>query len=162
MVVFNYSKAETLNDDKSLSFHLGSYSKHIPEKSDQVENFENKLLSVEFKINDYFPLIDLLIVGTIINSSGNRCAMIGAQKTYFDLSNRLSFEGSYVYSGELFFKAFKKCGDDGVYRSIKKKTGLGFAPYIYHGLEYDLTEYISLDTGLLLPNILTMSLQYNF
>ncbi len=88
--------------------------------------------------------------------------MMGAQKTYFDLYDGLSFEGYYIYCGEFFFGVFAECGDDGVYQTIKEQTGLGFAPFIYHGLQFDMTSYISLDVGLMLPSIMFVSLQYNF
>ena len=57
---------------------------------------------------------------------------------------------------------FRNCGDGGIYKTFKKKTGVGFAPYLYHGLEYDISKNISLETGLLLPHIYVISLQLNF
>lgn len=152
----------TLNEELNISVHLGSYSIHLTDNGDHTEGFSNKLFSVGYPINKFMPYIDGVLIGTAINSSGNRCALIGIEKNYIDFSKQLSFEGSYTYVGEFFFSAFEKCGDDGIYETIKRKIGIGFAPFIYHGLEYDISKYISLEAGIILPDIALFSIQYNF
>lgn len=149
-----------LNKDKEYSIHIGSYLKHLRENSPQVEDFDNKLFDIEYKIDKNYA--DNIILGTIINSSGNRCMMIGIQKNYYDFSDRLSFEGTYIYSGEFFFDAFKQCGDGGVYKTLKEKSGIAFAPYIYHGLEYDISSNISLEGGVILPGLVLLNIQFHF
>ena len=156
------AQAEPLDNDKKISLHIGSYAKHSGGSGDYVEGFENNLFSIEYSITEDAPFFDHFVIGAVNNSLGDRCFMLGVQKTYFEIHERLSFEGYYVYTGEFFFGAFADCGDDGVYQSIKDETGLGFAPFIYHGLQFDMTRHISLDAGLMLPSILFVSLQYNF
>lgn len=87
---------------------------------------------------------------------------MGVQKNWKHLGKKLTFEGVYAYAGEFFFSDFSHCGDDGVYAKIKKATGLGFAPYIYHGLEYDLNKNISIEGGFILPLILVATIQFHF
>ena len=157
-----YAEAKPVDKDKKISFHVGSYTQHLGANGDHVEGFDNNLFSIEYPINEYAPFFDNFVIGTLENSIGDRCFMMGAQKTYFDLYDGLSFEGYYIYCGEFFFGLFAECGDDGVYQTIKEQTGLGFAPFIYHGLQFDMTSYISLDVGLMLPSIMFVSLQYNF
>ena len=72
------------------------------------------------------------------------------------------FKGVYAYTGEFFFKAFRDCGDSGTYRTAKKITGVGFSPYIYHGLQYNFTDYFGVETGIIVPAIFVMSVQWSF
>jgi len=68
----------------------------------------------------------------------------------------------YAYAGEFFADAFKNCGNEGVYKQFEKRTGIGFAPYIYHGLEYKVFNNLSFDVGLILPTLFVSSFKISF
>ena len=46
----------------------------------------------------------------------------------------------YAYTGEFFFDAFSHCGIPAP-TAPPKITGIGFSPYLYHGLHIILTDY---------------------
>ncbi|MCV4626929.1 hypothetical protein OFC18_33160, partial [Escherichia coli] len=54
------------------------------------------------------------------------------------------------------------CGDSGTYRTAKKITGIGFSPYLYHGLQYNFTDYFGVEGGIIVPAIFVMSVQWSF
>jgi hypothetical protein len=109
--------------------------------------------------NQYFK--NQLFAGTFINSESNRCILLGMGKNWVR-RNQWSFEGLYAYAGDFVFTPFEHCGDDGFYQDMKRATGIGFAPYIYHGVKYDVNSYVSVRSGILLPGIVVMSLQLRF
>jgi hypothetical protein len=75
----------------------------------------------------------------------------------------MTFEGVYAYAGELLLDTFSECGDSpGLYNRIKGVTGIGFAPYLYHGIEFDLSQHASLEAGAILPGILVLTVQWHF
>ncbi|WP_201340839.1 hypothetical protein [Abyssogena phaseoliformis symbiont] len=84
------------------------------------------------------------------------------KKNGITLIKDLHLKAFMLMLGSSFFSDFSHCGDDGVYAKIKKATGLGFAPYIYHGLEYDLNKNISIEGGFILPLILVATIQFHF
>lgn len=142
------------------SIHTGSFVFHLYDPTGHyTQYFQNDLFAVERRFgagSDYG-----LYAGTLINSRGNRCAMLGMEKVWQRRGN-WALEGIYVYTGEFFFDAFSHCGDAGVYRDHKKVTGIGYAPYIYHGVNYHLTPYLGLRAGIILPAIAALSVQLTF
>lgn len=70
-------------------------------------------------------------------------------------------KGVCLYRG-FFFDAFSHCGDSGTYRTAKKITGIGFSPYLYHGLQYNFTDYFGVEGGIIVPAIFVMSVQWSF
>ncbi len=44
----------------------------------------------------------------------------------------------------------------------KKITGIGFSPYLYHGLQYNFTDYFGVEGGIIVPAIFVMSVQWSF
>jgi hypothetical protein len=70
-------------------------------------------------------------------------------------------KGVYAYTGEFFFDAFSHCG----FRHLphrQKITGVGFSPYLYHGLQYNFTDYFGVEGGIIVPAIFVMSIQWSF
>jgi hypothetical protein len=49
-----------------------------------------------------------------------------------------------------------------MYKRIEELTGIGFAPYIYHGISYDITSIMSFEAGLILPGLAVASIQWKF
>jgi hypothetical protein len=80
-----------------------------------------------------------------------------AEKRY-----RLGAERGVCLYREFFFDAFSHCGDSGTYRTAKKITGIGFSPYLYHGLQYNFTDYFGVEGGIIVPAIFVMSIQWSF
>lgn len=152
---------DTLNADLKYSLNTGSFVYHayFPQR-DFTQYFENRFLSMERKIEN--PYVDALVIGSVLNSHGNRCFMLGVQKGWITYDERLSFEGVYAYAGEFFVDAFSHCGDEGFYNSVRDITGIGFTFYMYHGLEYDLGRHLSLEAGAALPAIVLLSVQWHF
>ena len=151
----------TLNKNQNYSLNTGSFIFHLYEpRGHFTQYFQNQYLAVERRIDD--SIVDNIVLGTVVNSYGNRCAVLGVQKNWVEFSDRTTFEGIYAYTGEFFFQAFSECGSEGYYHKIEKATGIGFAPYIYHGIEYDLNPYASIEYGIILPGILVLSLQWHF
>ena len=152
---------DTLNADLKYSLNTGSFVYHAysPQR-DFTQYLENRFLSLERKIEN--PYVDALVIGSVLNSHGNRCFLLGVQKDWITFDERLSFEGVYAYAGEFFVDAFSHCGDKGFYNSVRDITGIGFTFYMYHGLEYDLGRHLSLEAGAALPAIVLLSVQWHF
>ncbi|WP_413724620.1 hypothetical protein [Sodalis sp. RH16] len=160
MFLLSYFSQTFANDLDLYSLDTASFAYHVyaPKEGDN-QYFKNQLFAIEKKVHnnsDYF-----FLAGTFVNSESNRCVLLGMGKNWVR-HNNWSFEGLYAYAGEFVFKPFEHCGDDGFYHDVKRATGIGFAPYIYHGVKYDLNSYISVRSGLLLPGIVIMSLQFRF
>lgn len=151
---------KTLNKDLDYSLNTGSFVFHAYAPREHFTQYlQNQFVAVEKRIDN--PLIDNIVVGTFLNSFDNRCALLGVQKNWIHYNNKLTFEGVYAYAGELVASGFSECGAKGSYHSTKQLTGIGFMPYIYHGLEYDLNAHASLEAGVILPGILVLSLQWH-
>ena len=103
------------------------YHVYNPNDSKYTEFFDNKYLSLNIRISDK----NELVAGSLLNSFGNRCAILGATHNWHNFSNKLSFEGLYAYVGEFFFDGFDNCGDRGIYKRFEEATNIAFAPYIY-------------------------------
>ena len=146
--------------NQKFSLNTGSFVYHAYnlDKTKQTQFFDNKYFSASIKVSDS----NALVVGTFLNSYGNRCVLLGLEKNWHNFNNKLSFEGLYAYAGDFFFEPLDHCGDKGIYKKFKNITGVGFAPYLYHGIEYDINKIISLDLGIILPGILVASLGWKF
>lgn len=132
---------------------------HVIPKSepDYTQYFSNDFLNFGIRLTDrsYFS------VGTSKNSFGDQMAIIGYRHIWHRFNKRLYFEGLYAYAGEFFLPIFSHAGDNGIYHKLKMKTGIGFAPYIYHGIDYAITSYLTLELGFILPIIPIVTLQIN-
>lgn len=144
-----------------VSVNTGSFLYHaIPANADSTQYFDNRYFSIERKLDadsDYS-----FMIGTFLNSQNERCALLGARKDWYRFSDKLVFKGVYAYAGEFFIEAFEDCGQGGFYEDMKNSTGVGFSPYIYHAAQYNFTDYLGVEGGLMLPGILVMSLQWTF
>jgi hypothetical protein len=89
-------------------------------------------------------------------------ASLRSEKRLVRRGKRLDVQGRLCLYRRVFFKAFRDCGDSGTYRTAKKITGVGFSPYIYHGLQYNFTDYFGVETGIIVPAIFVMSVQWSF
>lgn len=154
--LFSYAERSTL-----FSMNTGSFLFHIvPLAENSNQYFGNQYFSIEKKFSknsDYS-----LIVGTFINSQNDRCMLLGLRKDLYQVNNSLVIKGVYSYAGEFFFDAFDDCGNDDVYRKVKDKMGVGFMPYVYHGVQYNFNDHFAVEAGFLLPLIFAMSIQWSF
>ncbi len=146
--------------ENKFSINTGSFIYHFynPGENNYTELFDNKYFSAGINI---FRGLDLSI-GTFKNSYGDRCAMIGVEKNWHDFNKKTSFEGFYSYAGEFFFKSFRNCKNQGVYKNFRNSVGIGFAPYIYHGVEYKVTNNMSLKGGIIVPGLFTSTIHWSF
>jgi len=143
------------------SFNTGSFVYHMTDNHGQYnEKFNNDFFSVERKFSADSKYS--LLVGTMKNSFADRCLTLGVRRDWFNSQTGWTFKGIYAYTGEFFFDAFSHCGDDGAYHTAKKITGVGFAPYVYHGLQYNFTDYFGVESGIILPSIFVVSVQWSF
>jgi len=144
-----------------FSVNTGSFLYHAFPKNEQSNQyFDNRLFSIERKLSadsDYS-----LLAGTFLNSQNNRCFLLGVRKDLYQINDYLVIKGVYSYAGEFFFDAFSHCGDGGIYQTLKAHTGVGFAPYFYHALQYNVTDYWGVEAGMILPGIVVMSMQWQF
>jgi hypothetical protein len=147
-------------DNNRFVINTGSFLYHLynPNDTKYTELFDNKFLSVGVRINDSSHII----AGSFLNSYGNRCALLGLEKNWYNFNDKLSFKGGYAYAGDFFFDSLDHCGDQGMYKRIEELTGIGFAPYIYHGISYDITSIMSFEAGLILPGLAVASIQWKF
>ena len=143
------------------SINTGSYVYHLTHNHGQyTEHFDNKFISVERKFSEQSEYS--YILGTMNNSFNDRCLAAGVRKDWASLGDGLVFKGIYGYVGEFFFDAFSDCGDHGSYHDFKKVTGVGFSPYIYHGLQYNFTSCFGMDVGLIIPSVFVITVQWSF
>jgi len=144
-----------------FSMNTGSFLFHaFPINEDSNQYFDNRLFSIERKFSansDYS-----LFAGTFMSSQKNRCILLGMRNDLYRINDKLVIKGVYAYAGEFFIDAFKHCGDDGFYETVKNHTGVAFATYIYHAAQYNFTDYWGLEAGLMLPGMLVMSMQWSF
>ncbi len=151
----------SLHEGFEFSLNTGSFIYHVYAPGQQFTQYlQNRFVALEKRLHK--GPFDNLVVGTLINSHGNRCILLGVQKNWRRLSRRMTFEGGYAYVGEFFVSTFENCGAEGFYNTIERATGIGFAPYIYHGIQLDLNKYASLEAGAILPGIAVLTLQWHF
>lgn len=152
--------ANNITFENKLSITTGSYVKHISPKDSEhsYEGFKNQYIDIRYKISPKSKIV----IGTLKNSQANRCLLLGLEYKWYDLGKSISFKGLYAYSGEFFFDTFSSCANGGTYKDIKDKIGIGFVPYVYHGLEFKLNKTIRLDAGFLLPLVAVVGLRFNF
>jgi len=143
------------------SFNTGSFVYHLTGNYGQYnEFFDNKFMSVERKFSEDSKYSAL--IGTMNNSFGDRCIALGLRRDWIQWDSNWVFKGVYGYTGEFFFDAFKHCGDEGSYNDFKKVTGVGFSPYIYHAFQYNFTSYFGVETGIIIPSVFVVSVQWSF
>ena len=146
-------------NDQRFSLRTGSFVHHLyPKNENYTQYFDNNFFSIGVKIDNS----NKFVAGTLNNSFGDRCALLGIEKNWKDFNNKFSFRGLYAYSGEFFFKSFDRCGNQGVYKSFKNITSVGFAPYLYHGITYNITDIVNLDFGIILPGIFVSTIGWKF
>lgn len=152
----------TFSQEKKLpliTLNTGSFIYHVvpASQADYTQFFDNEYLSIGVKISkkSYFSF------GTSLNSFGDRMAVIGYRTNLYDFNEKIHFEGFYAYAGEFFFKAFSHAGDKGVYLKFKEKTGIGFAPYIYHGIDIKLNSFLTIEAGIIIPVIPVVTVQFD-
>lgn len=142
------------------SFNTGSFVYHlIGNHGLYTEKFNNQYFSAERRFSEDSPYS--LLAGTLKNSYGDRCIALGVRRDWIAQS-AWTFKGVYGYTGEFFVEAFRHCGDDGIYKSFKNATGVGFAPYIYHAVQYNFTDYFGVESGIIFPAVLVISVQWSF
>ena len=143
------------------SMNTGSYVYHMTGNHGQYnEHFNNNFFSVERKFSQDSKYS--VLVGTMKNSFDDRCIALGVRRDWVSLGNGWVFKGIYGYVGEFFFSAFEHCGDHGSYKDFKDATGIGFSPYIYHGFQYNFTDYFGVESGIILPTVFVVGIQWSF
>ena len=158
MVAMPSAQAGELN---LYSMNTGSYVYHMTGNHGQYnEHFNNNFFSVERKFSQDSKYS--VLVGTMKNSFDDRCIALGVRRDWVSLGNGWVFKGIYGYVGEVFFSAFEHCGDHGSYKDFKDATGIGFSPYIYHGFQYNFTDYFGVESGIILPAVFVVSIQWSF
>jgi len=143
------------------SANTGSFVYHLTGNKGQYnENFNNQFFSVERKFSEDSKYS--VLVGTLKNSFDDRCLSLALRRDWYEGNSNWVFKGVYGYTGEFFFKSFSHCGDSGTYHTAKKWTGIGFSPYLYNAVQYNVTRYVGVETGIIFPSIFAMSVQWSF
>ncbi|MCU5774365.1 hypothetical protein N5923_15575 [Erwiniaceae bacterium BAC15a-03b] len=160
-MLFLFSSRINASEINLYSLNTGSFIYHIyAPGTNKVEYFKNQYVAVERKFSEDSKYS--MVLGTLNNSQGNRCALMGVRRDWWSDNSGWTIKGLYTYTGEFFFDTFSHCGDDGFYHSIKQSTGLGFAPYVYHAAQYNFTSYFGVEGGIILPGIFVVSMQWSF
>ena len=160
-LLFSFSKSAFSQEKKIplITLNTGSFLYHFVPKSndDYTQFFNNRYLSIGVKITKkgYFSF------GTMLNSHGDRMATIGFKTNLYTFSEKIHLQGFYAYSGEFFFKAFSHAGNRGNYLEVKKRTGIGFIPVIYHGIDIKLNSFLAIEVGITLWVIPFASLRWD-
>ncbi len=149
------------NDDPQYSLLAASFTYHIYPPGQHTQYFDNELIALTRTVNQ-IEQIDRIVVGTLKNSSDNRCLMLGVGQDWQQINSKTKLVGLYAYVGEFFWHNFEECDDDGIYADLDNLLGLGFAPYIYHGIKYNFTPQSTINGGLILPGVLSFALEYSF
>lgn len=143
------------------SINTGSFVYHLVDnQGEYTEKFDNQFFSVERKLSSASKYS--FLAGTLKNSFGDRCIALGIRRDWYGEPTGWAFKGVYGYTGEFFFDAFSHCGDAGVYQSARQAFGIGFAPYIYHAMEYNFTDYFGVESGVIFPTVFVVSIHWNF
>ena len=158
LVLFSLNAFSQDTELPKITINTGSFLYHVVPSSagsDYTQYFDNEFLAVGVRITEktYFSF------GTSLNSFGDRMAVIGFRTVLHRFNDKIYFEGFYAYAGEFFFSEFSHAGDQGIYKEIKDKTGIGFAPYIYHGFDFKINSFLTLEAGVILPIIPVATLQ---
>lgn len=149
------------DNDNQYSIIGASFTYHVYPPGKHEEYFSNRLIAVA-RYTDILPYVDRLMLGTLKNSSGNRCLMIGVGRDWKKLNEKAKVIGIYSYVGEFFADTFDECSDEGIYKDMDSVVGIGFAPYIYHGVNYNLIQQLSINGGLIFPGVVSFALEYSF
>jgi hypothetical protein len=164
IILFLFFASQALSsdkeEDKRFALKIGSFVYHADDhnRDDYNELFDNQLISLGVKVGKS----NEIVLGSFLNSYGDRCALLGLGKSWYNFSDKLSFEGLYAYAGEFFVDQFKHCKNQGIYGNFYKRTGVGFAPYLYHGVKYKVTPIVALELGLIFPKIIVGTVRWQF
>lgn len=161
LLIYSIAAFSQTKEFPKITVNAGSFLYHVVPSSqgaNYTQFFDNEYLSLGIKISPktYFSF------GTTLNSFGDRMAVIGFRRVWHTFNKKTHFEGFYAYAGEFFFPVFSHAGDQGVYSEFKDKTGIGFAPYVYHGIDFKLNSFLTIEAGIILPVIPVVSLQIDF
>ena len=144
-----------------ISIQTLSYVKHLGSNDPSLtEGFGNKLFVAGIGIDKEKKT--KILAGFINNSFNDKCALLGVSRNWVKLSNRFDFVGMYAYVGEIPGIGCENCGNEGIYHTFRNGTGLGFAPYIWHGLSYKITDNFKINSGIIFPTIATINLELAF
>lgn len=152
--------ASVASEVSLYSVNTGSFVYHlIGNHGLYTEKFDNQFFSAERRLSENSPYS--FLAGTLKNSYGDRCIALGVRRDWV-IEDGWTFKGVYGYTGDFFFNTFSHCGDEGVYHSFKNATGVGFAPYIYHAVQYNFTNYFGIESGIIFPTVFVISVQWSF
>lgn len=147
--------------DRDVSLYFGSFMRHSLKKSYHgTENFKNYAVMLGVSIDDEKKT--KVIAGTLLNSFNDRCAVLGIARDWIKLRDNLHFVGMYAYVGYAPFGGCQNCANKGAYEDIKKQFHIAAAPYIWHGLRYDVTNHFSVNAGILVPGFVSATMEWKF
>lgn len=149
------------NDEPQHSFIAASFTYHLYPPGKHNQYFNNEFFAYTRRTN-ILPFVDKYIIGTLKNSSDNRCLLLGVGRDWHRYNPKTRLVGVYAYVGEFFNDTFDECGDDGIYEDVDSVTGIGFTPYIYHGVKYDIADNFHINGGLIIPGVVSFALQVSF
>lgn len=157
----NTNKMKEFLKEHDFSIHTLSWTKHyINGNPNQTEGFNNHLFMAGITIDK--EKRTKIVLGTLNNSQNNRCIILGISRDWIKINDYLDFVGMYAYNGEIPGVACEGCGNDGIYRTFKNHTGVGFAPYIYHGIRFNATKNLSINSGIILPGLFASTIEFRF
>jgi len=161
LLCFAFIFVSYADDEPQHSIIAASFTYHFYPTGKHNQYFNNEFIAYTWR-SDYLNFADKFIVGTLSNSSDNRCLLLGVGRDWQQLNPKTKVVGVYAYVGEFFTDTFDECGRDGIYHDFDTITGIGFASYIYHGLKYNFINNLHFNGGLILPGVVSFTLQATF
>jgi hypothetical protein len=144
-----------------ISIQTLSYVKHLGSNDPSLnEGFGNRLFIAGLSVDEQKKT--KILFGFINNSFNDKCMLLGISHNWIKLSDKFDFVGMYAYVGEIPGIACQNCGNEGVYNTVKKSTGIGFAPYIWHGISYKIMDNFKINSGIIFPHVATINLEFVF
>lgn len=149
------------SDEPKYTLLAASSTYHLYPSGHHTQYFDNELIVVKRTVRHFEP-IDGITLGTLKNSNDKRCLMLGVNRDWQNINANTKLIGLYAYVGDFFLGDFDECSDEGIYEDFKSVVGIGFAPYVYHGVKYELNQDLNFNAGLILPGVISLSLGYHF
>ncbi len=133
-----------------------SFIKHLFDDADKAhytENFNNRFIALGYRTGE----TTYISAGTLLNSYGEECAIIGLNKTWYSFDKKVDIIGGYSYVGPIL-NAFSTCYN----ASHGANPFTGWRPFVFHGVSIKVVSELRLNIGYLLGGMGIVFFEYRF
>ena len=96
------------------------------------------------------------------NSFDDRCLTLGVRRDWLKNDTGWLLKACMPIPGNFSLTLSATAATQAPTVPLKKSPAFGFSPYIYHGLQYNFTDYFGVEGGIIIPAIFVMSIQWSF